>query len=329
MGFVMISLMGLGIASTGLGHPGHGSHGGSVVTPQIIPRSQEPAAVETVKKAPTTPFGNPYGTFRLGHFNGTYFHAEQDNHIQSTDVKITAGLTLGTKLLDDTLDLSASIGFERTDDSSAIKTLRPALVARWLMLQDTWGVLSSGLIYEGAMNEDVAETTASLSYGTPSLGFESVKVFSGLSLSAIKPMTKRVVQAEIVDELSSGGDIRTMPIKKDDASVNLLFALGANYQPRAIRGLTLRTQLDLLTEYNPYYKVRTDLNGDIASTSQDLVATKSSEAKVGAAYQLTKRAVLSSDLVFRANGFFERPRSGDDSDDNRFENLTAITVTLL
>lgn len=312
---------------TAFGHPGHGSHGGSVVTPKIIPRSQEPSA-QVEKRAPTTAIGNPYGLFRFGHFNGTYFHEEQDNHIKSTDVKVSAGLTLGTKLLADALDLSANLGFERTDDNSDIKTLQPALVARWRMVQQAWGVLSSALIYEGEMDEDIAEGTLSVSYGTPTYRYENVSLFSGLSLSYIKPMQTKTFQAEIIDELSSGSDIRTMPVGKSDPSTSVLAIVGANYKPRFVKGLTLRSQLDFLTDYEPYFRVRTDLNGAIAETQKDTVATKSSEAKLGASYQLTKRAVLSSDLVFRATGFFERPRSGDDSDDNRFENLTAITVTL-
>lgn len=317
----------LTIVEVGYSHPGHGSHGGSVVTQSIIPRSQEPSA-QTVKKADIPPYGDVYGKFRLGHFNGTYFHETQDNHIKSTDVKITSGLTLGTKLFDSALDLSANLGFERTDDSSDIKTLRPALLANWRMLQDTWGVLSSSLLYESAMNDEITESTISLAYGTPALRYNSLSFFSGLSLAWIKPMEDKIFQAEIVDELSSGSDIRTMPLNKTDASTAVTFAVGGNYQPRAIRGLTVKSQLNFLTDYEPYFKVRTDLNGDIASTSKKMVATKSSEAKMGVAYQLTKRAVVSSDLIFRANGFFERPRTGDDSDDNRFENLTSVVVTL-
>lgn len=308
-------------------HPGHGSHGGSAVTPRIIPRGEEPSA-QTTKRADVPVYGDLYGRFRLGHFNGTYFHETQNNHIKSTDVKLSAGLSLGTRLLANALDLSLNLGFERRDNDDAIETLRPALLANWRMARGDWGSVSSNLLFESAMGDEISELTVGVSYGTPAYKINSVSLFSGLSLAITKPMEAKTFQAEIIDELSFREDIRTMPVSKDDPSLAVTLALGAQYAPRMVKGLTLKSQVDLLTEYDPYFKVRTDLNGDIAQTSKDTVATKSAEAKVGAAYQFTKRVGLSSDLTFRTLGFFERPRVGDDSDDTRFESLTALTVTL-
>lgn len=305
-----------------LAHPGH-SHGKKSSSAKPVRSS-----INTKKTASGEGFSlldNSYGLFKFGHFNGTYFHPNQKNHIDSSDVKLSAGLTIGSTFYDEKFDLSLTLNHELDDDTTNVQSSQPAIVADLKLIEGSFGGISASLTYEPEMGDKGSQGTPTLTYSLPTFENDGFSLFSSVSVGATVPGHKKKMTAEVIyDDPAFDGE--TVQITQRDLEYDTTASIGANYKLGFIRGLTLKSQASFTTGYKPVYKVKRDDFEQIHLAETDIVATKSSEGKLGFGYQISNRMELTSDLVLRSEGFFDKPHSG--YEEERFTHLTALIVNL-
>lgn len=304
-------------------HPGH-SHHKKKTTAKPVKSNLESVIIEEDYDEESI-IGSPYGLFQIGHYNGTYFHPTQKNHIDGSDVSLSSGATIGSTFYKDKLDLSFNLNYEIDDDTSNVKSSQPTIMLNISLWDSSFGNLSGSITYRSEMGDMNSEGNLGLNYSFPEYRNGNFSLSTSFGVEANIPGNKKMVDAEVVYE-TAGFDGRTVKIVQRDIGYDLFASSGVKYKLNVVQGLGVKLNFGLLNSYVPEYTVTENTHDEVFLESTKMESYKTSIISSGFSYKINDSMEFSTELALKFQGYFEALNKG--YDDSRFENITSLVIKL-
>lgn len=269
--------------------------------------------VTTEKKAEKKTFvDNLYSSVDMRQYFETKYEGE--NRTEGRKYQ-QSRIYVGTKMLNDMLDVYALFRLEHHEHSTNIETRGPVLVGRYTPVTGSWGSL--GLYSENYMKGHDQASTASytgLQYTTPD--YEKETILGTLSLGGdltpnilIDGSTQKV---ELIERdrnaFMAAAKTETAETKKEEMSYAVWATAYAKLEIAGVKGLKVSYAPEYYRSYDPTYKY--DAAATDLATFDGYDMSQTTYHYFGLSYAMTEKATISNTFGIVAEGLADAPADG-------------------